>query len=323
MLISPSETIFPQTRRGTVYRIVGSDPDGDQLLHYISGPDASAFEVDEITGNLRFLVAPDVDAPGSAGGDNFYFIDVSVRDPSLESATQMVIIEVSRHDPQEPFLLSEGAAFLGPNTITESDPGILDSVSFQETTVRIVPDNRFGNDTEHNVHIYQALYKGGKQIEMVVNTEIEPIAEAEHQAKFYAEILGKLDSVLINGIQTIWIHPGNERFSGPVGGIVVHTGISENDYIPRGVLEEVMAHEAVHASIDPLYLGSSEWNQAQKSDINFISQYARDFVETEDLAQSYGAYLIVKNAERNSSFLVQTIRSGIPKRIQFFEDLGF
>jgi len=92
--------------------------------------------------------------------------------------------------------------------------------------------------------------------------------------------------------------------------------------VPRGAVEEVMAHEAVHATLDVTYLRSPEWFQTQKADVNFVTQYAREFPETEDLAESYGAYLIVKNASRNPSDVVQTIQNGMPERIVFFQSLG-
>jgi len=321
-LISSNEVVFPQTKTGTVYTIIGSDLDGDQLLYSISGPDTASFLVNEITGELTFRVAPDVDAPGSIDGDNFYFIDVTAKDPSSESDTQLVVIEVSRYDSYGPFLFSDGTVFIGPNTITESDPSILQSVNFKTTEIRTVADNRFPNDVQTEVHIFHAIYENGTQIEMVVNTQISPFTEAEFQAQFYANILGQLDPSLMEGIKTVFIHPGVAPFTGPMGMIIVHVGTAENDYIPRGVLEEVMAHEAVHVSIDPMYFGSNEWYQAQKSDIAFISQYARDFPEREDLAESYVAHLIVKNADRNSSSVVERIQNGIPERIQFFKSLG-
>jgi hypothetical protein len=323
MLISAGEAIFPQTRTGIVYTIIGSDPDGDKLLYAISGPDAASFLVDENTGELTFRIPPDVDAPGSVDGDNFYFIDVTVKDPSSAKDTQSVIIEVSRHDPEGPFLFRDGSVFLGPNTITPADPSILQTLNFITTEIRTVPDNRFPNSAAANVHIFQAIYENGTQIEMVVNTQISPFSIAERQAEFYADILGKLDPVLIEGIKSVFIHPGNANFTGPVGMIVVHTGRAEIEYIPNGTIEEVMAHEAVHASIDALYLGSREWKQAQKSDVSFLSEYARDFVETEDLAESYGAFLLVKKAERNAPATVNKIKEGLSHRILFFETLGF
>ena len=80
----------------------------------------------------------------------------------------------------------------------------------------------------------------------------------------------------------------------------VDTGEADNVYLPRGVLEEVMAHEAVHAALDSMYLSAPAWRQAQKSNVMFLSEYARNNPDTEDLAESYGAYLIYKTADRHS-----------------------
>lgn len=290
-------------------------------MYSISGPDAGSFALNETTGTLTFRAASNVDSPGSVDNDNFYFINVTVKDPSSGSDTKLVIIEVSRYDPSGPFTFTDGAVYLGPNSITSSDPSILQSVIFDTTDTRIVPDNRFPGDTQTDVYIFDALYENSKQFKMVVNTQITPFSEAERQAQLYAKILGQLNPILIEGIQFVFIHPGNANFTGPVGSIVAHTGTAEKDLIPIGALEEVMAHEAIHASIQ-FYSSSIEWYRAQRSDVAFISQYARDFAETEDLAESYGAYLILKNATRNPLTIVQKIREEIPARMQFFERLG-
>jgi hypothetical protein len=321
-IVSDDEAVFPQTRVGTAYRIVGIDADGDSLTYSVSGDDAGEFILDESSGELSFSTPPDVENPGSADGDNFYFINVSVTDPFAATATKQVIIEVARHDPQGPFLSLDGAVYIAPNTITASDPSTLVSVRFFATTIRNVPDNRVQNTIDTEVRVYDATFENGKRIEMVVNTEITPESEAKWQAERYANILGQLDPIIIEGIESVWIHLGTERMTGPVGGIVIHTGFVENELLPLNALEEVMAHEAIHATIDPLYLASKAWALAQKLDISFISQYARDFPETEDLAESYGAYLAVKNAERNPSAIVQMIEQGIPQRLLFFESIG-
>lgn len=320
-LTSATEAVFPQTRTGTAYRITASDPDGDRLRYSISGTDARFFTVNQDTGEVSFVSPPDVDAPAPPPTGNFYFIDVTAQDPSLASASQQVIIEVARHDPQGPFLSRDGAVILGPNTIVESDPSRLQSLSYLATTRRTIPDNRVRMDTDTEVHVFAADFDNGQRVEMVVNTAIAPLSAAERQAEFYARILGQLDPIVAAGVQTVWIQPGNANITGPFGGIVVHTGTA-SDFISRGAMEEVMAHEATHATLDAIYLDSREWQQAQKSDVAFISEYARDLVETEDLAESYVAYLIVKNAARNPPALVQQIETGIPARLAFFRSLG-
>lgn len=321
-ITSAREAVFPQTRTGTAYRISGADPDGDQLRYSISGDDAGSFSVNETTGEVAFLIAPDVDAPAAADGSNFYIINVTVEDPSGASATQRVDIEVVRHDPQGPFLSVDGAAFIGPDTIIPSDPSTIQSLTYVGITTRTIPDNRVGNDTETEIHIFDARYANGKQFEIVVNTEITPLSAAEAEAERLGRIMGQLDPVLVDDVSVIWVHPGDATISAvQLVGIVVHTGFA-NDANALGALEEVMAHELVHVSLDADNLRAPEWFQAQKSDVSFITEFAREFPETEDLAESYGAYLIVKRRDRNPPDLVQTIENGIPARLAFFESLG-
>ncbi len=321
-IVSASEAVFPQTRSGIAYTIRGSDPDGDRLTYSIGGDDAASFTVDADSGELSFLRAPDVDAPASVDGDNFYVINVSVEDSSMAAATQRVDIEVSRHDPEGPFLSTDGAVFIGPDTIIESDASILQSITFSLSEVRTVPDNRVNAAVTANVNVYDAVFSNGQLIEMVINDDVGSRSVAEQEARFFAKILGQLDPMIVEGVKTVWVNGGVANLTGPPGGIVVHTDYVRDELIPRGVAEEVMAHEAVHATLDADYLRSSAWAQAQKADITFVTEYARDFPESEDLAESYGAYLIVKNAGRNPASLVELLQGGIPERIVFFQSLG-
>ncbi len=105
---------------------------------------------------------------------------------------------------------------------------------------------------------------------------------------------------------------GSATFTGFLSGFVIHTETVANDFLPRGVLEELVIHESVHGSLDAIYLDATQWLQAQQSDIRFVTEYARDFPQSEDLAESYGAYLIVKNASCNPASPVEHIEEGIP-----------
>jgi serralysin len=86
------------TENGTaVTTIVGSDPDGDQILYRISGgADAALFTLDGATGALTFVAAPDYEAPADFAADNFFTVTVEVTDGTLGwSAFQMIQILVT------------------------------------------------------------------------------------------------------------------------------------------------------------------------------------------------------------------------------------
>ncbi|NIJ19346.1 Ca2+-binding RTX toxin-like protein [Sphingomonas naasensis] len=66
------------TAIGTVF---ATDSDGDAISYAIAGgADAARFAIDANSGALRFVAAPDFEAPGDAGGDNVYDVIVSASD---------------------------------------------------------------------------------------------------------------------------------------------------------------------------------------------------------------------------------------------------
>ena len=77
-----------------VYDANATDPDTVGTVTYsLTGVDAALFSIDGGTGEVRFLVAPDFDAPGDAGGDNALDVIVHAND-GLNDATKAVAISV-------------------------------------------------------------------------------------------------------------------------------------------------------------------------------------------------------------------------------------
>jgi hypothetical protein len=78
------ETSTLSVEEGTtsVTTVTSTDPDeSDTYNYYIDGgADASEFTIDESTGELSFVSAPDYTSPTDADGDNVYHVDVAVSD---------------------------------------------------------------------------------------------------------------------------------------------------------------------------------------------------------------------------------------------------
>jgi len=70
-----------------------SDPDAGALLSYaiVGGADAALFGIDAATGALSFLAPPDFEAPGDAGGNNVYDVQVRVSDGTLTATTSIAV----------------------------------------------------------------------------------------------------------------------------------------------------------------------------------------------------------------------------------------
>ncbi len=128
-----SATLSVPENQTVVTTVAASDPDaGATLLFTISGgADAGRFTIDAVTGTLRFLAAPDHEAPGDANGDNIYEVQVSVLDGVGGVDTQTLSVAVANQN-EAPIITSfAGAASaslsLAENgavvtTITATDP---------------------------------------------------------------------------------------------------------------------------------------------------------------------------------------------------------
>ena len=213
----------------------------------------------------------------------------------------------------------DGTIFLDPDIIKSSDPSTFTSLVYAGQATRTMFDRRVDNWITVTPFIFNANYEEGMSIEIQINPEFKNVAEAEIQALKYAEVFGRLPTALRRDVKTSWIHKGTEPFGGGNNNLLIYIGQSleyEND----GILEETLVHEAAHSSLDEYHSASNGWLNAQKLDPSFISTYARDNPEREDVAETYLLYLALRyRPERISSSLKATILKTIPNRIKYFD----
>lgn len=217
----------------------------------------------------------------------------------------------------------EGTIFLDPDIITSSDPSTFKSLAYAGQATRTMFDRRVDNWITVTPFIFNANYADGLSIEIQINPEFKNVAEAEIQALKYAEVFGKLPTALRSDVKTSWIHKGTYPFGGGNNNLLIYIGQSleyEND----GILEETLVHEASHSSLDEYHSASSGWINAQKLDPSFISTYARDNPEREDVAETFLLHLALRyRPERISSSLKATILKTIPNRIKYLDAQNF
>ena len=90
-----SASIAAQENSTVVTTVTATDPDSSNLVYSVSGGvDASRFTIDAATGVLRFVTAPNFEAPADANGDNVYLVTVRVSDGSLTD-TQSLSVSVT------------------------------------------------------------------------------------------------------------------------------------------------------------------------------------------------------------------------------------
>ena len=217
-----------------------------------------------------------------------------------------------------------GTIFIAPNLVTAADPTTFSGLTYAGQGVRTMFDRRVDAFVTLNAYLFKATYSDGLQIEFEVNPEFGSVAAAQAQAAFYAPVIGRLPRVLRLDLLTSWIHQGDQPFGGGNNNLLIHTGSVAQSYIASGILEEAIAHEAAHTSLDAYHAAAPAWLAAQVADSTFISTYARDNPTREDIAESFVPYLAVRlPGSRVDAATAQTILASIPNRIAYFDAQHF
>ncbi len=213
-----------------------------------------------------------------------------------------------------------GTAQLDPDVIVPSDP--TDFVGLEPTGrgERFVYDRRHGWITIQ-AYLFDATFANGLFAEFQVNPEFGSWTEAEAVARAYAPAIGQISFALREDVDAVWIHRGDEPFGGGNRALTVHTDRGAQ-YRQRGILPEILVHEGVHASLDSAHANAPGWLAAQAADPTFISTYAQDHPDREDLAESFSAWLAVRHRrDRITEGMADTIATAIPHRLAYFDSL--
>ena len=214
-----------------------------------------------------------------------------------------------------------GTIFLDPDIITDTDPTTFTHLVDSGQAVRRMFDRRVNGWVSVNAFLFNANYSDGLVSEIQVNPEFGNRAGALEQASRFAPVIGRLPTCLRADVQTVWIHKGIQPFGGGNHNLLIHTGQADV-YEASGILEETLVHEATHTSLDAAHAAAKGWVAAQKVDDAFISTYARDYPDREDLAESFLLYMTLRHrSNRISETLSNTIARTIPNRIAYLDGL--
>ena len=211
-----------------------------------------------------------------------------------------------------------GTIFIAPGMITSTDCSNLLTVTPAGTGSRVVFDRRVNTWVTINAYLFDVLWDDSLRSQAVVNPEFTP-AEAATQAQKYAWMLGQLPYCLRTDVDEIWIHKGNNDWGGGNQSVLIHTDRAAF-YENLGIAEETLMHEAVHTSLDAQHALSTGWINAQTLDGNFISTYAQQFPQREDLAETFVPWLAVRHfSGRITQAQLQTITQTIPNRLAYLD----
>lgn len=218
-----------------------------------------------------------------------------------------------------------GTPWANRHILGPADSTSLRSVTFAGRGTRTVFDRRFNLWIPVYAYLFDAQFVE-RDVEFRVNPEFADVAAARAEVDKFAPALGRLPAVFFSNLGAVAINAGAGAWGGSShdGSIVIHVHDQTTPDAIRGrFLEEVFLHEAAHISLDPAHRDSPDWLAAQDADGVFISDYARDHPDREDIAESILMYFAVRYHPRRLSPEDRwAILTAIPNRLAYFEEQG-
>ncbi|MDC1033830.1 hypothetical protein OAR02_00075 [Flavobacteriaceae bacterium] len=218
-----------------------------------------------------------------------------------------------------------------PDLITSSDYTIYSTSSYQGIETRLFYDKSIPDFINYPAHVYKVNFGDDLSIDFEIYTEFTQ-EEAGNIEKKYAPLIGQLGKDLRRNIKSFEFLKGEEVASAQRSDDLNYANISFHiDWLTNIVetrpdgdkTEELLIHESAHLSIDPYVYGQQGWTDAVNLDGNFLSSYAKDNPDSEDVAETFQAYIAVKYfPDRISNSLRDTILSVCLNRFKYFDSLN-
>ncbi|QIG43995.1 hypothetical protein G5V58_15525 [Nocardioides anomalus] len=216
----------------------------------------------------------------------------------------------------------DGTIYIDPDIIPASSPSVFKDATYQGRDRRQVFDRRKNKFITIRAFVVRVRFKDGTRLDAVVNPEFRRKRAAVGLAHAYGRVTGQLPASLRRDVKELWIHKGTELFGGGNHSLLIHTGQAKV-YKKAGILEEALAHEATHTSLDARFASSPGWQAAQAADGASISTYGQANLQREDLAESVVPWLAVRFArDRVDPNVLVAIEQAIPNRLAFLDQQG-
>ncbi|MEO1652756.1 MAG: RICIN domain-containing protein [Bacteroidota bacterium] len=237
-----------------------------------------------------------------------------------------LLISLSLSAQDKSYVYEKGTCWEFTNIIKRSDPSTFESIRYRGEENALMWD-REANDhqgawLEPLCWVYDLRYEDNIKAEMRLRKNDFSQDESQILAQKYGQIMGQLPACLREGVELINIMRGDAVYGGNdhLKSIDITIGEISQTYERTGNEEEVIFHEATHAALDHLY--KEGWTESRDKDPIYISKYAAENPNREDISESFLTYFIYtyKN-HRVSSAQASKIAESIPHRIAFYKNL--
>ncbi len=214
------------------------------------------------------------------------------------------------------------------DVITEGDPSAFQSIQSQPDRPVLMWDRDANNSNGAWItplaYVYQLRYDDSITAEIRLRKADFDLQDANRLATKYGRMMGQLPAFLRTGVDSINILASDALFGGNsfLHSIEITIGATSELYEQTGNLEETLIHEATHAALDHLYRVNADWTDARDLDPRFISRYAADNPDREDIAETVVPFLGLRyQNQRIEVSNQQNLQSFIPGRLDFLDSM--
>jgi hypothetical protein len=244
-----------------------------------------------------------------------------MKDFTFDTLILLSILFFSFNIEAQPPLFPNSVVSNDIDFILETDPDSFTNLTFVGLENKEMPGAPNGGSLfDVNTFVFEAAFSDGETLEIWCHSSFNTQAAAQEYADKLCPRLGKLPAFQRNMLDHVVIHKGNGgAFAEIEGQFFILYSDNMDARISTNDLEETVFHESVHASYQFMYENSPEWTSAQAADPTFITVYAQDNPQLEDLAESaLFAYTYLTHPGRLSPDIETWLEDNIPNRLAFF-----
>ncbi|MXX89709.1 MAG: hypothetical protein F4213_16250 [Boseongicola sp. SB0677_bin_26] len=238
------------------------------------------------------------------------------------AASLILFAMLSSHAASEP-IFPNSVVSNDLDFIMSSDPGVFACIKYEGRIRAEMPDRRRDELHADGVFSFSAKYKDGTSVGIWVHPDVGSRDAARKLALQSAGPVGKLPTIMRSKLDHVVIHQGGlTAYAEDKGRFFVLYSGNMARRLRNNDLEETVFHEAVHATMDYPMSASAEWKRAQRADGDFVTEYARERPDQEDMAESaLFAWALLFHPGRLPGAVEERVRKIMPNRLAFFRNV--
>lgn len=208
--------------------------------------------------------------------------------------------------------------------IRSDDPAVPGCMRFVSEATQEMP-GALGTDAlfADGVLTFAVAFADGSEVGVWVHPAVGSQGDAAAVAGLLVGPLGRLPAVMRGRLSHVVVQAGEHTaFAEHLGRFFVVYEDNLRARIATHDLEETVFHESVHATLEAEWAQSDAWRQAQAADAGFVTDYAAQHPEQEDLPESaLFAYAHLRHPGRLPAEVARGVERVMPARLAFFETI--